>query len=178
MTADAGLQEIIGRYAPPPAGMHVELDADLAVQIGGLVAELKADRARRELFDQKMQQAIRYVPLPPVQQGSGTPATFASPDWVCKDGYCWAVQRITAKGLGSTDTVWVYRTAASGSGEVADSAAANPLTATVPAWTPGRTGLLLQPRDGITVQGTTTAAVTISVDVILLEAWIVPDFLL
>lgn len=177
MTADAGLRQIMDRYQPGP-GIAVELDADLAVQIGGLVAELRKDRARRELFDQKMQQAIRYAPLIPVQQATGTPATFTSPDWVCKTGYCWAVQRVTAKGLGSSDTVWVYRTSASGSGQVADSAAASPLTATVPVWNPGRTGLLLEAGDGITVQGTTTASVTVTVDVIMLESWIVPDFLL
>ena len=178
MTADAGLQEIMGRYAPPGPGLGVSVDADLAVQIGGLVTELRADRKRRADFEQKMQQAIRVVPLPAVQAAAGTPAVFAHPEWVCKTGYVWAVQRVTAKGLGATDTVWVYRTNASAGAAALDSAAAALLTNSAPWWNPSRTGLVLQPDDGITVQGTTTAAVTVSIDVIIMEAWVVPDFLL
>ena len=178
MTADAGLQEIMGRYAPPGPGLGVSVDADLAVQIGGLVTELRADRKRRADFEQKMQQAIRSAPLLAVQAAAGTPATFASLDWVCKTGYVWAVSRVTAKGLGATDTVWVYRTNGSGSAAALDSAAAALLTNSAPFWNPSRTGLVLQEGDGITVQGTTTASVTVSIDVIMMEAWVVPDFLL
>lgn len=178
MTADAGLQQIMAQYAPPGPGIGISADADLSVQIGGLVAEFKAERQRRAVFEQKLSQAIRSVPLPSVTAAAAAPATFASPDWVCKTGYQWAVQAITAKGLGSTDTVWVYRTSDSGQKQVADSAAKNVLTATAPVWHPGRTGLMLEAGDGLTVQGTITATVTVNIDVILLEAWIVPDFLL
>ena len=175
MSTDAGLFEIQNRFqAAPSVGVDVEFHA----QLSGLVAEMRAERKRRADYEQKMVQAIRLVPLLPVQQPAGTPATFASLDWVCKTGYVWAVQRVTAKGLGSTDTVWVYRTNGSGSSAALDSSAANILTNTAPAWQPSRTGLLLEQGDGITVQGTTTASVTVSIDVIMMEAWIVPDFLL
>lgn len=178
MTADAGLRELQARLNPPGQGLGLSVDADLSVQIGQLVGEIKLERARRAVFDQKLAQAIRFVPLPAQQQPTGAPATFASPDWVCKTGYSWAVQRVTAKGLGATDVLWVYRTSASGAAEVVDSAALWQLNNANPAWHPGRTGLVLQPGDGIALQGTTTAAVTVSIDVLLLEAWIVPDFLL
>ena len=178
MTTDAGLQAIMGRYNPAGPAVAVEAEADLAVMVGGLVAELKTERQRRALFDQKMQQAIRSAPLLAVSAAAGTPATFASEDWVCKTGYQWAVQRVTAKGLGSSDTAWIYRTSASGGLQVTDAAAVWLLTNPAPAWHPGRTGLMLGPGDGITVQGTTTATVTVSIDVLILESWIVPDFLL
>ena len=177
--ADAGLRELMGRWNPPPGpGVSASAGVDLVVQIGSLVAELKNQRARQAAFDQRLAQAIRDVPLPAVAQAAGTPATFSSPDWVCKTGYAWFVQLVTAKGLGATDVVWVYRTASSGSGEVVDSAAKWQLNNANPAWHPGRTGFRLGPGDGVSVQGTTTAEVTVSVDVIMVESWIEADFLL
>lgn len=178
MTSDAGIQEIMGRYAPAGPGIGLDAEAELSVQVGGLVAEMRAERQRRTIFEQRLSQAIRAVPLVSVTAAAAAPAVFASPDWVCKTSYSWAVQTITAKGLGATDTVWVYRTSGSGTAEVVDSAAKNLLTAAAPVWHPGRTGLVLQPGDGITVQGTITATVTVNIDVIVLESWIVPDFLL
>lgn len=179
MTTDAGLQAIVGRYAPAGPGLDLEAGADLAVHIGALAAEIKMDRQRRALYEKQMQQAIRGgVPLLSVSQAAGAPATFASPDWVCKTGYDWAVQLVTAKGLGSTDTLWVYKTSASGAQEVTDSAAKWLLTNAAPAWHPGRTGLVAHPGDGIVLQGTTTAQVTVNIEVIMLETWITPDYLL
>ena len=179
MTTDAGLQAIAARYAPPGPALSLEADADLTVQVGTLVAELQTERRRRSVFEQKMQQAIRGgIPLLSVTQAAAAPATFVSPDWVCKTGYDWAVQLVTAKGLGSTDTLWVYKTSASGLQEVADSAAKWLLTNTAPAWHPGRTGLVMHPGDGIALQGTITAQVTVNIEVIMLETWITPDYLL
>lgn len=176
MTADilAGFQAQAGLDGGP----GLEAGAELTAHLGALVAEMRVERRRRADFEQKMMQAIRVVPLIAVQQPAGAPATFASFDWVCKTGYVWAVQRITAKGLGSTDTVWVYRTDGSSSSAALDSNAMFVLTNTAPAYNPSRTGLVLQQGDGITVQGTTTASVTVSIDVIMMEAWVVPDFLL
>lgn len=179
MTTDAGLQAIVGRYAPAGPGAAVEMDADFTVQVGQLVAELQTERRRRVLFDQKMQQAIRGgVPLLSVSAPAGAPQTFVSEDWVCKTGYDWAVQLVTAKGLGATDTLWVYKTSASGLQQVADSAAKWLLTNAAPAWHPGRTGLVMHSGDGIALQGTTTAQVTVNIEVIMLEQWITPDYLL
>lgn len=179
MTTDAGMQAIAGRFAPAPPGLAVDAEAGLAVQIGALAAELKTERQRRAVFDQKMQQAIRGgIPLLSVSQPAGTPATFASPDWVCKTGYDWAIQLVTAKGLGATDILWVYKTSASGIAEVGDSAAKWSLTNAAPGWHPGRTGMVLHPGDGIVLQGTTTAQVTVNIETIILESWITPDYLL
>jgi hypothetical protein len=179
MTTDAGMQAIAGRFAPPAPAAGVDIEADLAVQIGTLAAEFKMDRQRRAVLDQKMQQAIRGgIPLLSVTQAAATPATFASSDWVCKTGYDWAIQLVTAKNLGSTDTLWVYKTSASGIAEIADSAAKWQLTNAAPGWHPGRTGLVLHPGDGIVLQGTTTQQVTVNIETIILESWITPDYLL
>jgi hypothetical protein len=176
MTIDAGLQAIVAGYTP--AGPAAEGSADLTVSVGQLAAEMVLERKRRALFEQKMQYAIRDVPLLSVDLPAGTPATFASPDWVCKTGFEWFAQLFTAKGLGSTDTLWIYRTSASGGLQVGDSAARWLLTNAAPAWAPGRTGFAMKPGDGIVLQGTTTAAVTVNIDVIMVEQWLVPDFLL
>lgn len=175
MTVDAGLQAIIGAYAP---GASLEGSADLAASIGRLATEYERERRYREAFQQKMQLAIRDTPLLSVTAVAGTPATFASADWVCKTGYEWFAQLFTAKGLGSTDTLWIYRTSASGAQQVGDLTARWLLTNAAPAWAPGRTGFAMKPGDGIVLQGTTTAAVTVNIDVIIVEQWLVPDFLL
>lgn len=175
MTIDAGLQAIVAGYAP---GAQVEASADLAASLGRLATEYERDRRQRYEFQQRMQGAIRDTPLLSVTLPAGAPQTFASPDWVCKTGYEWFAQLITAKGLGTTDTLWVYRTSASGVQQVGDSAARWLLTNTAPAWTPGRTGLAMKPGDGLVLQGTTTAAVTVNIDVVIVEQWLVPDFLL
>lgn len=180
MTPDAGLAEIADRFNPAAggAGVAAEGSAELTVMLGGLLTEMKLERQRRAWFEQKMAQAIRDTPLVSVSAVAGTPATFASDDWVCKTGWAWYLQLATAKNLGSTDTVWVYRTSGSGVQQVVDSAAKWPLTNASPAWHPGRTGLRLAPGDGITLQGTTTNTVTVNLDVIMVEAWIEADFLL
>lgn len=178
MSTDAGMQELLGRLAPPGPGVGVSVDADLAVQVRGLVTEMQYERARRSAFDQAMAQAIREVPLLSNAQAAGTPATFFSEDWVCKTGFAWFLQLVTAKGLGSSDVLWVYRTASSGGGGIVDSAAKWQLNNANPAWHPGRTGFRIGPGEGITLQGTTTAEVTVSLDVIVVASWIEPDFLL
>jgi hypothetical protein len=177
MSVDAGLQSIVQAYAPG-GGPGVEAEATLTASIGGLATEMRLDRQRRAAFEQRMQAAIRDTSLLSVTLPAGAPQTFTSPDWVCKTGYEWFAQLFTAKNLGSTDSVWVYRTSASGAQQLGDSAAKWLLTNAAPAWAPGRTGFAMKPGDGITVQGTTTNTVTVNIDVIILEQWIVPDFLL
>lgn len=177
MSVDAGLQSIVQAYAPG-GGPGVAAEVDVSASIGGLVTEMRLDRQRRAVFEQKMQLAIRDTPLLSVTLPAGAPQTFTSPDWVTKTGYVWFPQLITAKNLGSTDTLWVYRTSASGGQQLGDSAAKWLLTNAAPAWTPGRTGMVMNQGDGITLQGTTTQSVTVNIDVIILEQWIVPDFLL
>lgn len=178
MSVDAGLQTIIQAYTPD-GGPALEVGADLAASFGALAAEMRQDRARRAAFDQKMQLAIRDTPLLSVALPSGAPQTFVSPDWVCKTGYEWFVQTVTAFNLGSTDTLWVHRTGASaGQQQLGGSTAKWLLTNGAPAWTPGRTGFAMKPGDGLTLQGTTTQTVTVNIDVIIVEQWLVPDFLL
>lgn len=176
MSVDAGLQSIVQAYAP--SGQGVGAEVDLGASFGLLAAEMRMERQRRQAFDQKMQYAIRDTPLLSVTLPAGAPQTFASPDWVCKTGYQWFMQLVTAKNLGSTDTLWVYRSSASGGQQIVDSAAKWLLTNAAPAWAPGRTGFGMAWGDGITLQGTTTQSVTVNIDVIMIEEWLVPDFLL
>ena len=176
MTIDAGLQAIVQAYTP--AGPGFEAEADIAVSLGKLATEYERERRYRETFQQRMQLAIRDTPLLSVTLPAGAPQTFVSPDWVCKTGYEWFAQLFTAKNLGSTDTLWIYRTSASGALQVGDSAARWLLTNGAPAWAPGRIGFAMKPGDGIVLQGTTTATVTVNIDVVIIEQWLVPDFLL
>ena len=176
MTIDAGLQAITQAYAPGGAGL--EAGIDLRATVGQLVAEMVLERKRRAVFEQKMQQAIRDVPLLSVTQPAASGQVFASPDWVCKTGYEWFAQLITAKGLGATDTLWIPRAEASGPLNLVDSSARWQLTNGAPAWAPGRTGLAMKPGDGLILTGTTTNPVTVNIDVIIVEQWLVPDFLL
>lgn len=180
MTADAGLQAILDRFNPPADGVGIEVDASLAVQVGRLATALELDRKRRERFDQAMAQAVRGVPLRPVQKQSGSNIVFSSSEWVCLTGYVWYPQLIVAKNLGSTDTVWVYRTGGKAPDSIAllDDSARWPLTQTSPAWGPGRTGFRVGPGDGIAVYGTISNQVTVSIDTVILEDWIEPDYLL
>lgn len=176
MSVDAGLQSIVQAYTPSGPGVAAEVD--LGASFGLLATEMRMERQRRQAFDQKMQFAIRDTPLLSVTLPAGAPQTFTSPDWVTKTGYQWFAQLFTAKNLGSTDSLWIYRTSASGVLQLGDSAAKWQLNNANPAWAPGRTGFGMNAGDGITLQGTTTQTVTVNIDVIIVEEWLVPDFLL
>jgi hypothetical protein len=160
------------------AGLDIEASASLGIQLGRIANSLE-----RSLADQqRAQRSVMYIPIKPhsVAVASTNASIYSHErDLGPRDGYAWAVQRLTVGGLSSGDLVSIYK----GPGI---SVAIDPtllvqvLTNTTPTWIPGRTGLMLFPGDTIVVNGTGLQAttVTLSGDVIQLEQWIVPEFLL
>jgi hypothetical protein len=160
------------------AGLDFGIFAGISAGIGRIAEAVEAQRRS----EQMCQQAIRSVPIKPHQQTvTGGAVTFLSHehDLGPRDGYAWAVQRVTAAGLAANDILSVYK------GPPVSQAAdptnlANILTSTSPAWHPGRTGLILQPGDTLVLAGTSLSAtaVTILGEVIQMELWLLPQFLL
>jgi hypothetical protein len=160
------------------AGLDIEASASLGIQLGRIANSLE-----RSLADQqRAQRSVMYIPIKPhsntVTAGAVTILSHES-DLGPRTGYAWAVQRLTVGGLSSGDSVSVYK-------GPPVSVTADPtmlvqlLTNTTPTWVPGRTGLVLFPGDTIVVTGTGLQATTVTLqgDVIQLEQWIVPEFML
>lgn len=159
-------------------GFDIEASAAIEVQLGRVATALETAAVR----DQRMQHAIMSLPIKPhstaVVNGAVTFLSHES-DLGPRTGYAWAVQRLSVGGLASGDLVTVYK--GPPTALTADpTMQAQVLTNTVPTWHPGRTGFLLFPGDTIVVVGASlqATAVAISGEVIQMEQWIVPDFLL
>jgi hypothetical protein len=89
------------------------------------------------------------------------------------------VQRITIGGLGTNDTVSIYK--GPGISQTVDpTSLVTVVTAAAPTWAPGRTGCMIFPGDALTAAGTglSAASITLTGEVIQMEQWIVPQFLL
>jgi hypothetical protein len=107
---------------------------------------------------------------------------FVPLNWGPNTGYAWAIQRISIGGFGAaTDFVNVYLglSAADVQFQNARWSFSVPIVGEVATWNPGRTGFVLMPDQGIILGGTFTGTTGYcSVDVIQLETWMLPDFLL
>lgn len=159
------------------AGARV--DAGVAVTLGpgleALCGELAAEREWRE----KIAAGIAPIEVPAI--GTFTAGPYLQAAWGPKDGYFWAVQRLTVATLGTGDVLQVYRGAS-----VADvNGAQNLLNAwqgtsgAVQTWNPGRTGCMLAARQTLIFTGTLAAGPYMAnADVIQLESWLLPYFLL
>jgi len=157
--------------------MTAELDfhADLSAAIGGLTAEMRAERER------KLQLAldVSYISAPAMQFS----ALPGQPDaWGPKTGYAWAVQRVTVAGLGATsDFAIAYRGKSTNDAQPQNALftfqeAVAGGTAT---WHPGRTGLILKGNEGLVFGGTFTGSkLVVSIDVIQLAISKLAYFLL
>jgi hypothetical protein len=159
-------------------GLELEANASLGLALGRVATALEA--AQRD--NQRAQRSIMSIPIKPHSNAVvSTAVTILSheSDLGPRTGYAWAIQRLTVGGLSSGDLVSVYK-------GPPVSVTADPtmlvqvLTNTTPTWVPGRTGLILFPGDTIVVTGTGLQAttVTLSGEVIQMEQWVVPDFLL
>lgn len=159
------------------AGPRIEVSAavSLGLRLESLTGELAAEREWRE----SIAAAIAPVEVPAI--GAFTAGPYLQAAWGPKDGYCWAVQRLTVATLASTDVLQVYRGAS-----VADASGAQNLlngwqgsAGTVQVWNPGRTGCMLAARQTLIFTGTLTAGpYMVNADVIQLESWLLPYFLL
>lgn len=155
--------------------------------MAGLAASLKKISdvvARQWEIELRLYQAIFTRVIPPKTKtvvATAVTITSTEHDLGPPDGFAWAIQRITAAGLAAADVISVYRGVPS-SGTIDPSNFMNVLTGTAPSWHPGRTGLMLQPGESIVANGTglnaATTQVTITGEVIQMEQWLLPHFLL
>lgn len=153
-------------------GPLLDVWAKIGVRLEGLTAELRAGREQ----EARAWQEIRFIPIDPLQVAfAALPAVLTT---TVKGGFTWAVQRISIAGIGaSPDTVSLYRGAAPSA--VVPQNFLNSLSAAVPAWHPGRTGLLLKPNQSLVIAGGTTGnTYTVNVDVIQVTDDQLPRFLL
>jgi len=158
-----------------PGGAHLEVSASVSAGLGALAAELAAERRWRE----QLAAAIAPVEVPAI--GAFTAGPYLQAAWGPKDGYCWAVQRLTVATLGAADLLQVYRGAS-----VADVNGSQNLlngwqgsAGTVQTWNPGRTGCMLAARQTLIFTGTLSGGpYMVNADVIQLESWLLPYFLL
>lgn len=156
-----------------PAGASA--DGGLHVAVGRLVGLLEEQRRA----DQKIYESIFSRVLRPVQATVGGAAVQLLGEGP-PTGFAWAVQRITVAGLAAADIVSLYRAVASTSAQTADNLLTI-VTGAAPTWHPGRTGLILQDGERITAAGsglTASGQVTLTGEVIQLEQWLLPHFLL
>lgn len=167
------------------AGLDGDGEGLSAAMLAGLAGSLRkiSDVVERQWqIELRLYQAIFTRVIPPktktVSAGSVT-ITSTEHDLGPPDGFAWAVQRLTAAGLAAADIVSFYRGVPS-SGTIDNSNFLNVVTGTAPAWHPGRTGLMLQPGESIVASGTglTATQVTITGEVIQMEQWLLPHFLL
>jgi len=156
-----------------PSGITVELSLSLR----SLAADLAAERKWRD----QLAAGILIMEAPAI--GAFTPAQvpYIQGEWGPNDGYVWAVQRLTVGQLAPADTMQLYRgasTAATGGNQnllqgFTGSAGA------VQAWTPGRTGCVIDENQSIVVTGSLFGGpYTLNADVIQVETWLAPYFLL
>jgi len=156
-------------------GAEVDLSVSLSAAIGGLTAEMQAERMRKL----HLAQDVAYIEAPVI---SGAAVPLIQPGWGPNTSYVWAVQRMTVAGLGATtDYLTAYRGQSAVGAQVQNAlfTFAIPATGQVATWHPGRTGLILQAEESLVFNGTFTGSqLAVSVDVIQLHVDKLPYFLL
>lgn len=184
MTAEivAGFDAAVGQAAG--GGVGFDGAAGLQVILGRIADYMEWTRAREtKLYTQIFTRAL--APKSVAVSGSTFVLTSTEHDLGPPDGYAWAVQRLTVAGLivtgGVADAAAFYRGVPS-SKTVDNSLLLNTVNANAPAWHPGRTGLVLQPGESLVAAGfgtvTSAGPVTLTGEVIQMEQWLLPHFLL
>lgn len=156
---------------PAAAGIGATLTA-------GLRAVADALGAEQEWRD-RVAEAIFPIEVPAI--GAFTTGPYLQAQWGPKDGYHWAVQSLVISGLAASDVMQVFRGAsvvdASGPQNARQSWLGS--NGAIQPWQPGRTGCILNPRQTLIFAGTLTGGpYTVNADVIQLESWLLPYFLL
>jgi len=168
------------QLAPGPGGLGAAVQAmgSLSLQLGNLTDAIQ----RQYALEQRYQQSIMSIPVKPhnvaVSGGAATILNHES-DLGPRSGYAWAVQRITIGGLATNDSVSIYK--GPGIAQTVDPTnLVTVVTAAAPTWAPGRTGCMIFPGDTLIAAGTGLAAsaITLTGEIIQMEQWIVPQFLL
>ena len=177
MTADIEAA-FAARAGLEPGQAGATVDAGLSMVLGRIASAME----RQRQLDEQMYRSIMIRPLLPLSKTvSGGAVSFVSlehglgPD----TGFAWAVQRLSAGGLASGDTLSVYRGPPTASAATQDNFM-NVLTFASPAWHPGRTGLILQDGETIIVAGASLTATQVALtgEIIQMEQWVLPHFLL
>jgi hypothetical protein len=174
----AGARASLTLARPPAAsdpGDGVTLE--LSVSLRSLAAELGAERDWRD----RIAKGIAPLDVPAIGAFTSAQLPYLQATWGPNDGFAWAVQRITVGQLLSTDSMLLYRGAS-----VADASGNQNLlqgfqgsAGPVQVWNPGRTGCMLGKLQNIIITGTLTGGpYTLNADVIQLETWLLPYFLL
>lgn len=146
--------------------VELDLSLQLIASIEGLTEEMRKQHQR----EQRKAQAIRVIPLAP-PQATAAPFTIDTPDLLmAKTGYYWDVRRLSLSGW-SAGSVTVYRNA-SGGEPVA-------LFATPGILVYGKAHLVLHPGEKLVAVGTgITGFVQLNGDVVAIESWLFPSYLL
>lgn len=147
-----------------------EVELDVGLQLIASIETLTQQMRKAWQHEQRKAQAIRVIPLAP-SQAIASPFTIDVPDLLmAKTGYYWDVRRLALTGW-SAGSVTVYRNA-SGGEPVA-------VFATPGVIVYGKAHLLLHPGEKLVAVGTgITGFVQLNGDVIALEAWLLPQYLI
>lgn len=139
------------------AGADVDVWGQLAVNLGSVAAELRADRERKRQLAAGIwwleAPALPLSPLPAFNSQIGP-----------NGGYAWAVQRITVGPVGAaTDLPTVYKGRSANEVQPQNAlftfnAGQNSAAGSFQTWHPGGKGLVLMPDESIIVAGTITGA--------------------
>ena len=159
----------------PPAEPGFELELSLSLR--AVAGQLERDREWRET----LAAAITPIPVPAIGAFLPAAAPYLQGTWGPNDGWAWAVQRLTVASLSAGDSMLVYRGAS-----VSDANGTQNLlqgfqgsAGAVQAWTPGRTGCMIAANQNLIIAGTLTGGpYMLNADVIQIETWVVPYFLL
>lgn len=160
---------------PPPDMPSIEVTARLSVGLRAVADALAAEQEWRE----RVAAAIAPIEVPAI--GAFTSGPFAQAQWGPKDGYHWAIQSLTVSGLASADIMQVFRGASTLDASGPQNAKQSWLgtNGAIQPWQPGRTGCILAPRQTLIFTGTLSGGpYTVNADVIQLESWLLPYFLL
>ena len=173
----AGAALTLARPAPIDTGPDPGIAIELSVSLKAVAGELAADREWR----QKLADAIMPIEVPAI--GAFTPAQtpYLQGTWGPKDGYLWAVQRLTVATLATGDVRQVYRGASTadvnGTQNALNSWQAS--NGGIQVWNPGRTGCMMSAHQRLIFTGTLTGGPYMAnADVIQVETWALPYFLL
>jgi hypothetical protein len=162
---------------PPPAEPDPGFEVELSLSLKAMAGQLDQDREFRE----RLAAAIQWIEVPAI--GAFTPAQipYLQGTWGPNDGWAWAIQRLTVASLSTGDSLQVYRGAsvsdANGSQNLRQGfqGTAGP----VQVWNPGRTGCMIPAQQNLIISGTLTGGpYMLNADVIQIETWAVPYFLL
>lgn len=166
------------RLAPRPVyGTRIAATATLEAGLEDLSGQLREEQDWRE----RLAGAVAPVSVPAIGAFTSSQVPYLQAQWGPALGYVWAIQRLTVSGLASSDSLIVYR-----GQSIADTTGAQNLLqgwigslGYAQAWTPGRTGCILGPRQNLIFTGTLSGGpYYANADVIQIESWILPYFLL